>query len=408
MRSAWEKSWSISILRSDGMTEWLYLKDIKPNPNDPRRKRRESFVKQLAESIKREGLLHPILVNQDKTLVDGHYRLEALKLLGFKRLCWDKEKRIATLPRDKDFDTSFDSGAANFLVEPQTSLDKAIYINHHIQTKILNNLPQTSVANPKAYLQHCKDVYYKEGRKLREELKAWEEERIHILNAAKSSLAEAPELLDMLEWPEFLQDAIDDEKITLSYGMELARLPEEKIQKKLLEAILKQKFKVGEVRKWVSLIREDASTEKLLDQVIKVELDKKGRDIILKTAEQTIKMEHKLTEDEIGELVEFAEVEQESDRKWTDIKVKQATDALLEGKLREKIVWVTDADNRLLDDYASYRENIYGIVADHIKYGFSTDEAKKQAIAILWDVHNHIEKQLRELNEISISVVRRE
>lgn len=387
------------------MTEWIYLKDIKPNPNDPRRKRRESFVKVLADSIKRIGMLEPIIVNQNKVLVDGHYRVQALKLLDIEKLCWDKEKRLATLPRDKDFDTDFDSGVANFLRDPQSSLEKALFIDRHIEKKITMTSLLKEMST-KQLLEHMEGVtHHGYKSKLSPEQT---NELYHILNSVRIGLSGALDLVQMLDWPEFLQDAVDDEKITLYYGMELARLPEEKIQKKLLEAIFKHDFKISEVRKWINLIKEDASTEKLLDKVIEVELDKKGRDIIMKTLEQTIKMGHKLTEDERGELIEFAKAEQESDREWTDIKVKQATDALLEGKLRERIVWITDSDNRMLEDYASYREDIYGIVADHIKYNFSTEEAKKQAITILWDIHTHIEKQLRDLDEIKIALERRQ
>ena len=123
------------------------------NPNDPRRReRRQGFIKTLAESIKREGLLHPISVNQDKTLVDGHYRLLALTLLGVEWLCWDKEKRIATLPRDKDFDTGFDSGVANFLVEPQTDFEKAVWLNGQLKLRILDNVRGISFSTCKLYL----------------------------------------------------------------------------------------------------------------------------------------------------------------------------------------------------------------------------------------------------------------
>lgn len=40
-------------------------------------------LKGLAESIKRHGLLHPVVVKADKTLVAGHRRVEAVKLLGW-------------------------------------------------------------------------------------------------------------------------------------------------------------------------------------------------------------------------------------------------------------------------------------------------------------------------------------
>jgi len=40
----------------------------------------------LAESIKRHGLLHPVVITSEKILVAGHRRLEAAKLLGWERI----------------------------------------------------------------------------------------------------------------------------------------------------------------------------------------------------------------------------------------------------------------------------------------------------------------------------------
>ena len=42
------------------------------------------------------------------------------------------------------------------------------------------------------------------------------------------------------------------------------------------------------------------------------------------------------------------------------------------------------------------------IYAEHIKYGFKNDIAKREAISIIWDMHNHIQKQLRDLGEIEL------
>ena len=40
----------------------------------------------LAESIKKHGLMHPVVVKSDKTLVAGHRRIEAVKVLGWSEV----------------------------------------------------------------------------------------------------------------------------------------------------------------------------------------------------------------------------------------------------------------------------------------------------------------------------------
>lgn len=41
-------------------------------------------IESLAESMKRHGLLHPVVVKKDRTLVAGHRRIEAAKRLGWE------------------------------------------------------------------------------------------------------------------------------------------------------------------------------------------------------------------------------------------------------------------------------------------------------------------------------------
>jgi len=57
----------------------LKLTDVKPSPLNP--PTRERNVNKLAESIKKVGLLQPIVIASNKTVIDGHRRLMACKLL---------------------------------------------------------------------------------------------------------------------------------------------------------------------------------------------------------------------------------------------------------------------------------------------------------------------------------------
>lgn len=58
------------------------LEDIKPNKKNPRFI--EDAIKPVAESINNFGFLVPIVVNEDMTVLAGHTRLSAAKLLGLK------------------------------------------------------------------------------------------------------------------------------------------------------------------------------------------------------------------------------------------------------------------------------------------------------------------------------------
>lgn len=59
----------------------MKTKDIKVGE---RFRRKLGNIELLAQSIKEEGLLYPILVDKDAILIDGQRRLAALNQLGIK------------------------------------------------------------------------------------------------------------------------------------------------------------------------------------------------------------------------------------------------------------------------------------------------------------------------------------
>ncbi|MBD3823385.1 MAG: ParB/RepB/Spo0J family partition protein [Epsilonproteobacteria bacterium] len=67
----------------------LQLKDIRPNPYQPRKNFDEESLAELAESIKNDGLIQPIVVTEDVDgyiLIAGERRLRASKLAKLKTI----------------------------------------------------------------------------------------------------------------------------------------------------------------------------------------------------------------------------------------------------------------------------------------------------------------------------------
>ncbi len=62
----------------------IAINEIKVGPG--RRETQPEAVRELADSISEVGLLNPITVNQENTLIAGFHRLEAAKLLGWKEI----------------------------------------------------------------------------------------------------------------------------------------------------------------------------------------------------------------------------------------------------------------------------------------------------------------------------------
>lgn len=76
----------IRRLRGARQLVTVRLSDIAPNPNQPRREFSPESIDELAESIRRYGLLSPIMVRRRSTggyeLIAGERRLRALRLLA--------------------------------------------------------------------------------------------------------------------------------------------------------------------------------------------------------------------------------------------------------------------------------------------------------------------------------------
>ena len=58
---------------------------LKPYPRNARTHSKHQ-IQQIADSIKAFGFTNPILVNRENTIVAGHGRLQAAKLLGFDQV----------------------------------------------------------------------------------------------------------------------------------------------------------------------------------------------------------------------------------------------------------------------------------------------------------------------------------
>src|SRR3990172_10160593 len=62
------------------------LEKIIPDPNQPRKIIDERSVKNLARSLKTEGLIHPIEVDKDYMIIEGEMRNRAATLLGWTEI----------------------------------------------------------------------------------------------------------------------------------------------------------------------------------------------------------------------------------------------------------------------------------------------------------------------------------
>lgn len=195
----------------------LSLKDIRPNPYQPRKQFDESSLLELGESIKNDGLLQPIVVTQDfdgYVLIAGERRLRASKLAKLKTI------RAILINTDKQKMRQF------ALIE-------------NIQRDELN-----SIELAEAYSELIK-MYNVTQEELATKI---HKSRTHITNTIR-----------LLQLSSKTQKALVEKKITAGHAKVLIGLDEKK-QQLMLNSIIGQKLSVREVESIIKNMKQEKNS----------------------------------------------------------------------------------------------------------------------------------------------------
>jgi len=195
------------------------LKDIRPNPFQPRKSFDEELLLELSESIKKDGLLQPIVVTED---IDGYVLIAGERRYRASKLAKLKEIRAIVLNSDENKMRQF------ALIE-------------NIQREELN-----AVELAEAYGELIKLHNY-----THEELSTViHKSRVHITNT-----------LRLLQLSPKTQKAVVEKKITAGHAKVLVGL-DEKEQQLMVNSIVGQKMSVRDVELLIKNRKEPAQTEK--------------------------------------------------------------------------------------------------------------------------------------------------
>ncbi len=208
--------------QNDAILE-IPLKDIRPNPFQPRKSFDEEALLELSESIKNDGLIQPIIVTEDidgYILIAGERRFRASKLAKLKKI------RAVVLNSDEQKMRQF------ALIE-------------NIQREELN-----AVELAEAYIELIKlhDITHDELSNI------IHKSRVHITNT-----------LRLLQLSPKIQKALIDKKISAGHAKVMVGLDENN-QQLILNSIVGQKLSVREVETMIKNMKKrqtpsDASTQ---------------------------------------------------------------------------------------------------------------------------------------------------
>jgi len=211
--------------------EEIFLKDIKPNPFQPRKTFDEESLLELSESIKNDGLLQPIVVTQNLdgyTLIAGERRFRASKLAKLKTI------RCVVISSDDEKMRKF-ALIENIQREELNSIELAIAYDELIKYHKLTH-QELSVMIHKG--------------------------RTHITNT-----------LRLLQLSQKTQKALLEKKITPGHAKVLVGL-DEKRQQVMVNSIIGQKLSVREVESMIKSLKIDEP--KKIKKTIQVSYDFKN------------------------------------------------------------------------------------------------------------------------------------
>jgi ParB family chromosome partitioning protein len=206
-----EEAYENEVYQKDSIVE-IPLKDIRPNPFQPRKYFDENSLQELGESIKNDGLLQPIVVTEDVDgyiLIAGERRLRASKIVKLKTI------RAIILNSDEQRMRQF------ALIE-------------NIQRDELNSIE----------LAHAYGELIKLHNITQDELSSKiHKSRTHITNTIR-----------LLQLSQKTQKALIEKKITTGHAKVLVGL-DEKQQQLIVDSVVGQKLSVREVEATIKSIK---------------------------------------------------------------------------------------------------------------------------------------------------------
>ena len=204
---------------SKGSIVEVELDKIQPNPDQPRTNFKPEEIEELASSIKKEGLLQPILVRKvadHYQIIAGERRYQAAKSLGLKAIpvrLWMADK------------------------------DKAL------ELALIENIQRTDL-NP------IEEAYgYK---RLMERRGMTQSEIAQAVSKGRSTIANALRLLDL---PEEAQQLLFEEKITAGHARAILSVPTPEGRKTLTNKLMEENLSVRETEAIARLMAGRATQE---------------------------------------------------------------------------------------------------------------------------------------------------
>ncbi len=228
-----EEAYSQDIKNSADLIREIDVDKIHPNPFQPRKYFNESAIKELAESIKKHGLLQPIIIVEK----DDEYML----LAGERRLRATKEAGLSTIRA--------------IVADYESDNLRELALIENIQREDLNPIELA--------------IAYKE---LIEEYNITQEELSEIIKKSRTQITNTLRLLNLSE---YTQKLLTEGKLSQGHAKTLVGL-DMSDEKMVVDTVLGQKLSVRETEKLVKNLKKLKSNKNTKK---KIKTSKKSLDL---------------------------------------------------------------------------------------------------------------------------------
>ena len=208
---------------SSGGVLTLRISEVEPNKNQPRHTFYEESIANLAESIRENGLIQPIVVRKTAMgyqIIAGERRWRACRMLGMNEI-------TAVV---KEFDDEQVAKAA--LIE-------------NIQREDLNPIEEAA-----AY------------KNLMEKYEMTQEQLSKVVGKSRSSIANSVRMLDM---PELIQDYLINGKLSIGQAKAIAAAKDTETMEQIARQASDGKLTVRGIEKLIAKLAEEENTEEQVE-----------------------------------------------------------------------------------------------------------------------------------------------
>mgnify|MGYP003085168696 FL=1 len=211
---------SAKIEADEDRVLYIDINDIKPNKDQPRKTFNEEKLKDLANSIKENGVIQPLIIRKAQNgyeLVAGERRWRAARIAEIKK--------VPCIIRDFD--------------EKQNMI---VAIIENMQRENLNPI--------------------EEALGLNEMIKRFEFTQEQVSNALGKSRAYIANSLRLLKLPEKIQNMIIEGRISAAHGRTIITIKDEKKQIEVCDKIIRNGLSVRAAERLTEKIKDDARPER--------------------------------------------------------------------------------------------------------------------------------------------------